>query len=239
MTFENVLVVAAHPDDEVLGVGGTIPLIKQHGGRVTVVIVTDGSSTQYQEDTEILLSKRQQARDANRILGTDELVEWDFPDMRLDTVEHYRLNAAFEQIIQDHQYDTVFVQNGDDINLDHQLIYKSVLVATRPIPGQSVRSILSYQVNSSTEWGGRTQTTIFCPNYYVDIGNTIRTKLAAMRKYTAELRDTPHPRSIRALRQRAAVSGSEVGFAYCEPFKLLLYRGSVGQFPSVQQRRVA
>jgi len=227
VNFRNVLVVAAHPDDEVLGVGGTIPLIKRQGGRVTVVIVTDGSSTQYAGDAEILERKKDHADHANRILGTDELIQWDFPDMRLDTVEHCRLNQAFEDLIRREQFDTVFVQNGDDINLDHQLVYKSVLVATRPAPGQPVRRLLSYQVNSSTEWGGRTQTTVFCPTVFFDISSTLELKLAAMSVYEDEVRDYPHPRSLAALRHRAALHGCEVGYENAEPFKLLLYRGTV------------
>ena len=227
MNMRNVLVVAAHPDDEVLGVGGTIPLIKQQGGNVTVVIVTDGSSTQYEGDGDILSRKHDHSRRANEILGTDEVIQWDYPDMRLDTIEHRALNSSFERLIWDRGFDTVFVQNGDDVNLDHQLIYRSIMVATRPIPGQPVHQVLSYQVNSSTEWGGRTQTTIFCPNYFVDISSTIGQKLAAMEVYTDELREYPHPRSIRSLRQRAAVYGNEVGYEAAEPFKLLLFRGEL------------
>jgi LmbE family N-acetylglucosaminyl deacetylase len=94
MKMQNVLVVAAHPDDEVLGVGGTIPLIKQQGGRVSVVIVTDGSSTQYAGRRDVEIQKQQHALEANKILGTDEVIQWDFPDMRLDTVEHNKLNSA-------------------------------------------------------------------------------------------------------------------------------------------------
>jgi LmbE family N-acetylglucosaminyl deacetylase len=229
MNFRNVLVVAAHPDDEVLGVGGTIPIIKEQGGRVSVVIVTDGSSTQYAGDSEILERKQGHCNEANRILGTDEVIQWDFPDMRLDTVEHFRLNQAFENLIHERKFDTVFVQNGDDINLDHQLIYKSVMVATRPLPNQPVQQVLSYQVNSSTEWGGRTQNTIFCPNFFVDISHTLEIKLAAMEVYVDELRDYPHPRSIQALRQRSMVYGNEVGYESAEPFKLLLYRGALGK----------
>lgn len=227
MNFQNVLVVAAHPDDEVLGVGGTIPLIKRQGGRVTVVIVTDGSSTQYAGDSEVLERKGQHASEANEILGTDQLIQWDFPDMRLDTIEHCRLNQAFEDLIRHERFDTVFVHNGDDINLDHRLVYESIVVATRPVPDQPVRHLLSYHVNSATEWGGRTQATVFCPNVFFDISSTLHLKLAAMQVYADEVREYPHPRSLDALRHRAAVHGTEVGYENAEPFKLLLYRGTL------------
>lgn len=235
MKFSNVLVIAAHPDDEVLGAGGAIPLIRNQGGRVTVLIVTDGSSAQYQGDDQIRLRKQQQLVEANRILGTDNLIQWDFPDMRLDRVEHVKLNRAFEELIEEKQFDTVFVQNGDDINLDHQLIYQSVMVATRPLPDQPVQTLFSYYVNSSTEWGGRTQSTMFCPNYFLDISSTINLKLEAMAAYIDELRDLPHPRSLEAVRQRAAVSGHEVGFQYAEPFKLLLYHCGLEDFETAKK----
>jgi N-acetylglucosamine malate deacetylase 1 len=222
--MRNVLVVAAHPDDEVLGVGGTIPRIRACGGRVTVLIVTDGSSTQYPGDDDVPIRKADQLHAANEILGTDHLVRWEFPDMRLDSVEHHQLNRAFEELIRGERFDTVFVHNVDDVNLDHRRIHHSVLVATRPLPGQPVHRLLSYQVNSSTEWGGRTERTIFAPNVFVDIGDTIERKLAAMAAYTDEVRPYPHPRSIQALRERAAVYGTEVGFSYAEPFRLLLAR---------------
>jgi N-acetylglucosamine malate deacetylase 1 len=222
--MRNVLIVAAHPDDEILGVGGTIPRIKACGGRVTVLIVTDGSSTQYPGDDGVPVRKADQLREANTIVGTDHVVQWEFPDMRLDSVEHQRLNRAFEELIRDEGYDTVFVHNADDINLDHRLTHHSVLVATRPLPGQPVERLLAYQVNSSTEWGGRTDRTIFVPNVFVDVTDTIEQKLAAMAAYTDELRPYPHPRSIQALRERAAVYGSEVGVAFAEPFRLLLAR---------------
>lgn len=225
MKFSNTLVVAAHPDDEVLGVGGTIPLIKRQGGRVTVVIVTDGSSTQYRDDHEILTRKHQEARDANAILGTDELIQWDFPDMRLDTVPHAELNQAFEKLFAEHRFDSVFVQGLGDINQDHRLINHSVMVAARPYPGQSVRSVLSYYVVSSSEWGamlGHPQTRY---NVFIDISETIQTKLDAMACYTDELREPPHPRSLDGIRTRAAAHGGEAGYAFAEPFSLMLWHG--------------
>ena len=227
MIGKNVLVVAAHPDDEVLGVGGTIPLIRARGGRVTVLIVTDGSSAQYAGAPEIGQQKDQSLQAAHRVLGTDEIVRWDFPDMRLDTVEHLKLNQAFEALIHERAFDTVFVHHAGDINLDHQLIHRSVLVATRPMPGQPVVSLLTYHVNSATDWGSRSGKHSFGPNVFVDIESTIQTKLDALQHYAVELRDYPHPRSIEAVENRAKVFGSEVGFRYAEPFQMLWHRGWV------------
>lgn len=222
---KDVLVVGAHPDDEVLGVGATIPLIKAAGGRVTVCIVTDGSSTQYSGDAVTRREKDGNLLAANEILGTDEVIHWSFPDMRLDTVPHVELNKALEDLLGKRSFDTVFVHHAHDVNLDHQAIHRSVLVAARPTPGQSVRRILSYHVNSATEWGARSEQRQFCPNVYFDVSTTIQKKLEAMKCYGVELRKFPHPRTLQALEHRARVWGSEVGYEYAEAFKLLLYRG--------------
>ena len=215
------LVIAAHPDDEVLGVGGTIPLLRQAGANVTVLVVTDGSSTQYRGDDAVLERKRDQMRLANERMGTTRVLQWAFPDMRLDTVPHHELNDAFEAFILEHRFDTLFVHGDSDINLDHRMIFRSAMVAARPRPGQPIRHVLTYHVNSSTEWGGIATGQLFAPNLYVDIGATIDTKLHAMEAYTDELRTPPHPRSIAALRSRAAVSGGEVGVDFAEPFRLV------------------
>ena len=221
---KEVLVVGAHPDDEVLGVGATIPLIKAAGGRVTVCIVTDGSSTQYAGDEALKTAKNRELQAANEILGTDEVIHWNFPDMRLDTVAHVELNQAFERLLATRPFDTVFVHHAHDVNLDHQAIHRSVLVATRPAPGQSVKRILSYHVNSATEWGARSEQNQFWPNVYFDISATIKHKLDALKCYGVELRQYPHPRTLAAVEARAKTWGTEVGYHYAEAFKLLLYR---------------
>ncbi len=222
---KEVLVVGAHPDDEVLGVGGTIPLLRERGANVTVVIVTDGSSTQYAGDEAVKEVKSENLLAANRIIGTDDVRHWNFPDMRLDTVVHVELNQAFERLLDEKAFDTVFVHHAHDINLDHQMIHRSVMVATRPAPGQTVRRILSYHVNSATEWGARSPHTAFFPNVFIDISRTIQKKLDALKCYGVELRQYPHPRTLEAVANRAKVFGAEVGYEYAEAFNLLLYRG--------------
>lgn len=222
MNNKNILIIAAHPDDEVLGVGGTIPLLKEKGYRIITLIVTDGSSTQYKRDDVILSKKMKEAEAANSILHVDELIHWNYPDMRLDTIEHHELNNAFEDVIASKSISTVFVHNETDINLDHELVYKALMVAARPHPEQIVKRIFSYFVCSSTEWGGRNQNQVFVPNTFIDINSTIDIKLKAMEAYQSELRSFPHPRSIEAIRKRASVHGIEVGMTFAEPFKLIL-----------------
>ena len=223
-TFQKILVIAAHPDDEVLGVGGTNPLLKKQGKEVDVLIFTDGSSTQYEGDSDILEKKFGEAAKAMEIMGARLLPRMPFPDMRLDTVAHVEKNAALGRVIKEGHYDTVFVQDQTDINRDHIEIYQSTMVACRPVPGQCVRNLLSYYVNSSTEWGNQLNGQWFQPNVFVDITETMAVKLEAMKAYLTELRDYPHPRSLEGIENSAKYFGNSVGYAYAEPFRLIYSR---------------
>lgn len=225
INFGNTVVIAAHPDDETLGAGGTIPLIKAAGHNVSVVIVTDGSSTQYEGDA-VHASKAESLESACKVLGVDEIIKLDLPDMRLDSLDHVDLNRALENVLTTGVFQTVLVHHRDDINLDHRLIYQSLLVAARPTPEQCIQNILTYQVNSSTEWGGRTSDTIFVPNIFIDIEETIEKKITAFEHYQDEIRPYPHPRSSDAIRDRAKVYGVEAGYRYGEAFRLILARSA-------------
>lgn len=219
--FNKVLVIAAHPDDEILGVGGTIPQLVKMGKQVDVLIFTDGSSTQYFDNDAILEDKFGEAKEANDVLGSKLLPREDFPDMRLDTIAHVDKNIALGRIISGGEYDTVFVQDRTDINKDHNELYESTLVSCRPYPGQKVKHLLSYYVNSSTEWGNMLKKRPFNPNVFIDISETIDDKLNAMSKYETELRDYPHPRSLEGIRNSAKYFGNMVGIEYAEPFYLV------------------
>ena len=219
--FHKILVIAAHPDDEILGVGGTIPKLVKMGKQVDVLIFTDGSSAQYFNNAAILEDKFGEAKEANDVLGSRVLPRLDFPDMRLDTVAHIDKNIALGKIISSGEYDTVFVQDRTDINRDHNELFESTLVACRPYPGQKVKHLLSYYVNSSTEWGNLLKKEPFNPNVFIDISDTIDLKVSAMEKYKTEMRDYPHPRSSEAIRTSAKYFGNIVGTEYAEPFYLV------------------
>ncbi|MBT8235543.1 MAG: PIG-L family deacetylase, partial [Bacteroidia bacterium] len=186
-----------------------------------VLIFTDGSSTQYFGSSDILENKFEEAEKAISILGANLLPRLDFPDMRLDTVAHVDKNIALGKIISEGKYDTVFVQERSDINRDHKELFDSTMVACRTYPGQTVRSVLSYYVNSSTEWGNLLTPESFNPNVYIDISDSIELKLSAMEKYQTELRTYPHPRSLEAMRNSAKYFGNMVGYEYAEPFRLI------------------
>jgi N-acetylglucosamine malate deacetylase 1 len=215
-----ILVIAAHPDDEVLGMGGTIAMhaaVRQDA--VRIVCVTDGSSTQYPGDAEKRAQKEEEARVAAAELGVTDYVHLDLPDMRLDTIPHVDVNRVVEDQITDFEPTVVYTVHPD-VNRDHRALFDSVAVATRPVPGQSVRRVLTYAPTSSTEW---TPSALnwFVPNWFVDVTDTLDRKLASFAHYQTEARDYPHPRSERAIRAAAEFYGASCGCEAAEPFVLV------------------
>ena len=220
--MDKVLVIAAHPDDEVLGAGGTIAKYIAEGAEVKVLIVTDGSTSQYRDDPrlqEILEEKRQETRDAMAILGVSEVLYGGMPDMKLDTTAHIEVNQAIERVIDAYQPNIVFTHYHGDVNLDHQCVSRSTLVACRPVSDQCVRELYAYYVPSSTDWNVQNSVNAFMPNVYVDIsGEYAEKKYRSMSCYAEELRDYPHPRSIEALRVMDQANGVHVGMKAAECF---------------------
>jgi N-acetylglucosamine malate deacetylase 1 len=214
-----VLVFAAHPDDDVLGMGGTIAVHALSGDVVRVVCVTDGSSTQYPDDAETRERKAREALDAANTLGVAEYVHLDLPDMRLDTVPHVEVNRVIEEHVASWRAEVVYTVQPD-INRDHRALFDSVAVATRPTPGQPVRRVLTYAPTSSTEWTPAA-TSWFVPNWFVDITGVFGRKLEAFACFATENRDYPHPRNARALEAHAQLYGATVGCTYAEPFVLV------------------
>jgi LmbE family N-acetylglucosaminyl deacetylase len=214
-----VLVIAAHPDDEVLGMGGAIAVHTDRGDEVRIVVVTDGSSTQYPDDAETRARKEDEAVRAAAELGVTDYVHLDLPDMRLDTLAHVEVNSVVEEHVRGFAPAVVYTPQPD-VNRDHRVLFDSVSVATRPTPGQPVRRLLTYAPTSSTEW---TPAAVnwFVPNWFVDTTETLERKVAAFAHYETERRDYPHPRSERAIRAAASFYGSSCGFEYAEPFVLV------------------
>lgn len=214
-----VLVLAAHPDDEVLGMGGTIALHAGRGDAVRIVCVTDGSSTQYPGDAATRAQKEEEARRAAGELGVTDYVHLDLPDMRLDTLPHVEVNRVVEEQVRDFSPEVVYTPHPD-VNLDHRAVFDSVAVATRPTPEQAVRRVLTYAPTSSTEWTPAARNW-FVPNWFVDVTETLERKLAAFAYYETERRPYPHPRSERAIRAAAELYGASCGCEYAEPFVLV------------------
>lgn len=222
--MRRVLVVVAHPDDEVLGMGGTIAKLTTGGIEVSVLIVTDGSSSQYRDSDnlqEIIEAKQKETKNCNEILGVKRVLYGGLPDMKLDNTPHIEINRVLEVIVDKIQPDTVFTHFWGDVNTDHQMVYRSTLVAVRPVFGQVVKELYCFRVPSSTEWTPNKADTMFMPNTFVDIERFAERKYAAFSKYSTELRDYPHPRSVQYLREDDMAAGHRVGLMAAEEFVLL------------------
>lgn len=210
-----VLAVAAHPDDEVLGAGGTLAKHAAAGHEVHALIVTDGATAQY-DDPGLIEEKAAAARTCGDRLGLDRVHVGDLPDMRLDDTPHVEVNAAIEAVVERVEPDVVYTHAHDDVNADHVAVAESTMVATRP--GAGVERVLAYEVPSGTEWAAGDR---FAPTVYVDVTEHLDAKVEAFGAYEMERRSYPHPRSDRAIRARAETRGSEAGFETAEAFTLL------------------
>lgn len=222
--MKKVLVIAAHPDDEVLGIGGTVAKLSAEGVECHLLIVTDGSSSQYRDSDhlhEIIEAKKLETKGCADTLGFKSIHYGGLPDMKLDKTPHIAINQVIEKVIDEVQPDTVFTHFWGDVNRDHQEVYKSTLVVARPVIGQVVRELYCYRVPSSTEWTPNKADTMFMPNYFVNIEKYAEQKYKAFACYTTELRDYPHPRSIQYLRETDKAAGLRVGISAAEEFVLL------------------
>jgi len=205
----SVLVVAAHPDDEVLGCGGTIARHVSAGDGVHVLIVAQGVMARRNAARGDLEAHREAARRACDILGVTSLTLGDYPDNRLDSVDRLEITRFIETHILETSPHTVYTHHYGDANVDHRRAAECVLTACRPLPGASVKRVLLFETPSSTEWGSPAQP--FTPNWFVDISATLDRKLAAVREYAGELRDFPHPRSEDGVTHLASWRGDTAG----------------------------
>lgn len=219
-----ILVIAAHPDDEVYGMGGTIARLSAEGNEVHVLIVTDGCTAQYAgrpDLPEIVAQKHREALEANEILGVKKVHFGTFPDMKLDTVPHVDLNRLIEDAVNAVRPEAVYTHFYGDVNLDHQTVYRSALVAVRPVSGQCVKELYCYQTPSSTEWSPQLVQTAFLPNVMVDISDFETAKEQALLAYQTEVRVYPHPRSPQYVRETDRARGLQWGLGSSEAFMLL------------------
>jgi LmbE family N-acetylglucosaminyl deacetylase len=214
-----VLVIAAHPDDELLGLGGTIARHTSSGESVTIVFVADAGTARYEDKT--IQSVRQCALQAAIQLGVSDVRFAGLADQNLDTRPILQVTQWIERILLDIRPRIIYTHHRGDINRDHQVVHEATLTAARPYSTPYVERILCYETPSATEWAGAYFENCFVPSVYVDITAHLESKLMAMSAYTTELRPFPHPRSLEALRARAAHWGSVIGVTAAEPFMLM------------------
>ena len=220
-----VLVIAAHPDDELLGCGGTVALHTRAGHPVTSVIVCEGESLRYGPNG---VGQSAHTQRAAEVLGVRDVRRLAFPDQRLDALPLLDIITPLERVVREIQPRIVYAQFGGDANLDHEILFRALLVATRPIE-PAIEVVYAFDTASSTEWGyPRT----FIPDTWVDISATLEQKIAAMACYESEVRPYPHPRSLEALRHRAHAWGNQNCMNAAEVFMTVRRTIRDGQTPA-------
>lgn len=221
----NVLFVAAHPDDEVLGCGGTILGLSRAGHRVSIAILGEGLTARRdareRAATAALRDLRACSREAARVLGAHEVTHHALPDNRFDTLPLLEIVKLVEAEITRVRPRVVYTHHGGDLNVDHAVVHRAVLTATRPVPGQGVREVYAFETPSSTEWAFTASATPFRPNVFADIAGDLEGKLRALSCYPSEVRAFPHPRSAEGLRAIAQRWGAVAGCEAAEAFELV------------------
>ena len=222
----SILVVAAHPDDEVIGCGGTIAKHIDNGDTVSVLIVAEGETSRQSEadliKTEEKLSLLHESSiKANKILGTSKLDLLKLPDNRLDSLDRLDLIKIIEKKIELISPNIIYTHHPWDLNIDHRRLHEAVLTASRPYPEQTVKKIFCFEVVSSTEWQSPNLFPSFSPNYYINIKSQIDRKIKSLERYKSEMRDWPHSRSIKNIKNLSQLRGSQVGLEAAEAFILI------------------
>lgn len=225
---KTILVIVAHPDDELLGLGATINLLnKGYNCTIRAVILGEGITSRsekrdvklWKEELEI---HRNNIYEAQNIIGYKSVGLYDFPDNRFDTVALLDLIKIIEKEKLDYNPDVIFTHHGGDVNIDHQRTFEAVITATRPLPGENVKTIITFETPSGTEWRASSDPKNFIPNLFIEIKReNLEAKINAMESYKFEKRDYPHPRSPEALEILAKRWGIVIGKNYAEAFTII------------------
>ncbi len=230
-----ILIIVAHPDDEVLGMGGTIKKLTKQGHNVKIVILATGitsrrssdysNSTDYKSDEKIKNTTKKQlkelqkdAKNASKILGVTKLDMMEFPDNEMDKITNLEVTKRIEKIIDEFKPQIIYTHSEYDLNVDHRIIHNAVITATRPTQKFIVKKVITFEVPSSTEWNFSKK---FIPNIFVDISKELSVKTRAMKEYRNEIRKFPHPRSVEGLEIIAKRWGSVSGYNAAEAFCLI------------------
>lgn len=225
---KRILVVVAHPDDELLGLGATMNmLIQEHGAIVKVVILGEGitsrsdkhNKTQWKQELAI---HQQNILDAQKAIGYQFVSIHSFADNRFDSIDLLDIIKVVENEKKEFKPDVIFTHHGGDVNIDHQRTFEAVITATRPMVGEDVKTIIAFETPSGTEWRASSDPKHFIPNLFFEVSEkNLASKIKGMESYEFEKRPFPHPRSPKALRILAQKHGITVGVEYAEAFMLI------------------
>jgi LmbE family N-acetylglucosaminyl deacetylase len=220
-----ILVVAAHPDDEVIGCGGSVRKWHDEGGKVSALILAEGAASRKEKGADAkseVEALRTQARNCAKIIGYDDIVFEDFPDNRMDEPDLLDVIKVVERYVKTYSPKMVITHHYGDLNVDHRIAFQAVLTACRPIKGgggDSVKSSYCFETLSSTEWNFPYHKNGFSPNTFIDITGTISAKLRAFGCYQSEMRRAPHPRSVESIKAANARWGSVIECNFAEAFE--------------------
>ena len=221
MRIENatVVVAVAHPDDEVLGMGGTILRLVENGCKVYLVIYSKGVSSRNtpreSEEARII-----SAENASKILGISKIIWGNFPDNQFDSINLLQINKWISEIVETYRPSYLFTHHLHDLNIDHRLVAESCLVAARPRSTSSIKGLFNFEIPSSTNWAFKLST--FSPTFFVDITQYENKKMSALDCYRAELDNYPNTRSPRGIQALASYRGTTVGVENAEGFEVSL-----------------
>lgn len=218
---KKILIVAAHPDDEVLGCFATVAKMIKQGCEAYTLVLSGGKTSRGQVDLSEIQDLKNEMQKANDIIGIKKVFQADFPDNAFDSVPLLQIVKEIEKVKEEIKPEIIFTHHTGDLNIDHQITHKAVLTATRPMQNECVKTIYSMEIPSSTEWNSFSSQSAFIPNVFFEVEDTIDLKIEAMAKYQSELREYPHPRSLKHLKELAKVNGTKVGLSYSENFMLI------------------
>lgn len=212
----NTLIIAPHPDDEILGCGGTMKKLTSEGKKVFVLIVTRGKKELYSE--ERITNVRQEALNAHKHLGVAGTRFLNFPAPDLDLISIAEISRAISTVIEELHISILYLPHHGDIHNDHKVVFKAGLVAARPVKENTIKRIYSYETLSETEWAAPYADDAFIPTRFVNISDVFTAKLEALKCFKSQLREFPNPRSLRSIEALANLRGSTVGFTHAEAF---------------------
>lgn len=213
---KKILIVAAHPDDEVLGCFATVAKYIKNGYEAYTLILGEGKTSRDASCKEEIAILHEEIKKANEAIGIKKVFIESFPDNRFDSVALLDIIKVVNKVKQEIKPSIIFTHYENDLNIDHQITNRAVLTATRPMEDESVKEIYAFEVLSSTEWNYPLS---FSPDVFVDVKETIKLKKEAMNYYKSELREYPHPRSLEGIELNAKQRGMSVGLEYVEAFK--------------------
>jgi N-acetylglucosamine malate deacetylase 1 len=230
MNFKDkkILVVVAHPDDELLGLGASMnKLINDQNCTIRAVILGEGITSRSDERNseqwvKELKIHRQNIEHARNFIGYESVGIYDFPDNRFDSVALLEIIKVIEKEKSTFQPEIIFTHHGGDVNIDHQRTFEAVITATRPMVDEIVKTVITFETPSGTEWIASSDPRKFTPNLFIDVSEkNLEAKIKGMECYEFEKRKYPHPRSPEALKILAEYRGVTVGLKFAEAFTII------------------